>query len=149
MPAKPSGDVALGNDNIKSRIFSVIRNILQTTFFVGIFLITCKTVHFRHKMLHDEQINRIALDVFYVFCALFVLLYAFMSMKLRILNPKPVPVDQWDKASPVMMYLAVLFLVITVAAFVIALWPCFRLTTFVIGTLGFIAVLTIVRWIPF
>ena len=147
---RPNGSITNTSAGKRSKKVELVQNLLRTLFFVGLFLIVCKLTHFRQKMLYDVRINRKFLGAFYFSCFAFLMLYLYMVVTLRLLRPKEsrVPVDRWDREAPIPMYVASACVMFSVICFIVALWPCFKLFTFVIGTLGFISTIFVLQWIP-
>jgi hypothetical protein len=147
---RPGGEAPVPLAPRKSKAVAFTENLIRTIVFVGLFLLVCKLTHFRTKILYDPRINRKFLKAFYGSCALWSILYTYMVLTLRVMRPKAkkVPVDDWDKVAPIPLYAASASLALAVITFIFALWPCFKLATFAIGTLGLMALLFAGGWIP-
>ena len=146
---KPGGSAPVTITPEKSKAVELAQRVIRTVFFVALFLIVCKLTHFRQKILYDVRINRSYLHVFYFLCGLFLVIYSYMFVTLRLTRrDRPVPVDKWDIVAPIPMYSASACLFLAVLSFIFALWPCFKLFTLVIGTLGFLAMIFTLSWIP-
>jgi hypothetical protein len=135
----------------KSKSAEFSQRLLRTVVFTGLFLLVCKLTHFRQKVLYDTRINRKFLGVFYGFCGTFGIIYVYMAVTLRYLRPqeKRVAVDDWDKEAPIPLYTASACLAFAMISFIFALWPCFQLSTFGLGILGFMAMIFVIQWLPF
>lgn len=135
----------------RSEAVETTLRVIRTIVFTALFLFVCKLTHFRQKMLYDVRINRRFLDMFYFLAAVFVVIYLYLLITLRILRPpnKRVPVDNWDTIAPFPLYTCTICLVGCVISFIFALWPAFHFMTFIIGVLGFITMIFIFQWLPF
>lgn len=135
----------------RSEAVETTLRVIRTIIFTGIFLLVCKLTHFRQKMLYDVRINRRFLKMFYFLSAVFVIIYLYLLLKLRLLRPqnKRIPVENWDDVAPIPLYTCTGCLVCCVISFIFALWPAFHFMTFIIGVLGFITMIFIFQWLPF
>jgi hypothetical protein len=123
---------------------------VRTVLLVVLFFAVCKITRFRVKLQCDVRINRRLLRGFYLLVSAFVLIYVVLLVQLRWLRPKDrqIPVDDWDKAAPVMMYIATGCLYFAWFAFIFALWPCFKFGTFFIAVIGFLTLIFVAQWLP-
>jgi hypothetical protein len=123
---------------------------VRTVLLIVLLVAVCKLTRFRVKLEHDVRINRRLLRAFYVLVTAFVLIYVVLLVRLRLLRPKDaqIPVNDWDKAAPVMMYIAAGCLYFAWFAFIFALWPCFRFGTFFIAVIGFLTLIFVAHWLP-
>jgi hypothetical protein len=124
--------------------------LVRTALLILLLFAVCKVTRFRVKLQHDVRINRQLLRVFYLLVATFVLIYIVLLLQLRWLRPKDtqILVDDWDKAAPIMMYIATGCLYFAWFAFIFALWPCFRFGTFFIAIIGFLTFIFVAQWLP-
>jgi hypothetical protein len=123
---------------------------VRTVLLVGLFFAVCKITRFPVKLQRDVRINRPLLRGFYLLVTAFVLIYVVLLVQLRWLRPKDkqIAVDDWDKAAPVMMYIAAGCLSFAWLAFIFALWPCFKFGTFFIAIIGFLTLIFVAKWLP-
>jgi hypothetical protein len=134
----------------RSRSVELAEQAIKTILAIAVFVFLARFTSLSEKIVSDPRVNRKFLLVFWLCLGGFLVTYGYGWLTLRFLprREERVPVDDWERRAPGVVYGGYGCLSVAGIAFVFALWPCFGAVTLAIGASGFFAALGVLSWIP-